>query len=66
MKHHTPTEWAEFFGIEIVDPDGWRDNGISGNFDKTIDLMGFINKMNISTIQIVNNDKYHNILGFIS
>lgn len=35
MKRLTPSEWCEIFGVEMIDPDGWRDAGISYDFPLT-------------------------------
>jgi len=57
MKRHTPTEWANFFGIEIIDADGWEDRE---DFAKPITINEFDDKIVGSTIRVANWILYRN------
>jgi hypothetical protein len=59
MKLHTPTEWNNFFGIEILDNDGWRNS--ESDFTKPIGLEEYISRMVKSTIHIVDSNRYQKL-----
>ena len=49
---HTPSEWSQIYGIEIIDIDGWR--GIGGrSFYDEIDQKEWEERMRVSTIRPV-------------
>jgi hypothetical protein len=45
----TPAEWADEFGYEILDPDGWRIDGKS--FEEPVDVREFGWRWAISTVR---------------
>ena len=45
-----PEAWVEFEGIEILDPDGWREDGKS--YDEPISHAEFLERAYRSTIRI--------------
>ena len=57
-----PERWANLCGIEILDPDGWREpyNRIHGHKEWTdrITFHEFYLRSVISTIQLVDNDRF--------
>lgn len=47
----TPREWGKEFGIEVMDPDGWR-GADSKDFGTPLSLEEYSRRLMISTIQI--------------
>jgi hypothetical protein len=63
MKTHTPAEWAIFFGLEIVDNDGWR--GIGGkDMYEPIDVYEFVERVNVSTVLPICQERYKLLAWF--
>ncbi len=63
MKEHTSNEWAEFFGIEIIDDDGWRTRfpyrgGHPKSMDELICMEEWNERMVVSTCGIIDSKKY--------
>lgn len=56
IKEHTITEWTIFFGIEIVDWDGFR--GMKIHVPISLDV--FAKEICECTIKIVDSEKYEN------
>jgi hypothetical protein len=64
MKQHTTIEWLAFFGISLVDDNGWK----GGNFipkDMDITLESFVHRVNQSTILPMDMERYQ-IFEFLS
>ena len=55
-KKHSAEFWANIFGIEIIDPDGWRHT--SRELTEGIDLAKFLDRIVTSTIRPINKDRY--------
>lgn len=49
------SEWVKLFGISILNPDGWNDIGVEGDFDYKISVKDFIQRCNKSTCQYPKN-----------
>jgi hypothetical protein len=47
----TPTLWSAIFKLRIVDPDGWRVNGVMKDFDMPLSEKDFLSRMSVSTCQ---------------
>jgi len=58
-----PSEWAEIFGHEIVDPDGWR--GAKKDIAEPLTLEGFIPLFNESTVRCVDYKRIPMLRKFI-
>lgn len=58
MKQKNSNQWAEFFGFEIVDADGWGRDGNHYPLDKPISCEDFINRAVESTIFPTDRDRY--------
>jgi hypothetical protein len=54
MKLHTIEFWLYFFGIELIDADGWRHHELT----ELIDVVTFCERISQSTINITDNTKY--------
>jgi hypothetical protein len=52
----TPKEWCDFFGVEIIDPDGWRGTSPSWNTRITRDM--FKSRYQASTVRTVDKEKF--------
>ena len=52
----TPAQWCETFGVEVVDPDGWRNNEPSWNTPITRDM--FKARYQASTVRTVDAKKF--------
>jgi len=53
----TPTQWCDFFGVFVIDPDGWRDRELSFYEPITCDM--FLDMFRRSTVKIVDQQKYY-------
>lgn len=53
----TPEQWCEFFGVEVVDPDGWR-HGHQPSWDTPITRDMFKERYQMSTCRIVDANKW--------
>lgn len=53
----TPAQWCEFFGVEVIDPDGWR-HGHQPSWDTPITRDMFKERYQMSTCRIVNANKW--------
>lgn len=61
----TPAEWCVLFGVEVVDPDGWR--GTDGPaWEHPITLEGFAKRFVCSTVRILNSQKYQALRAFLA
>lgn len=52
----TPEAWSADFGVEILDPDGWRDGTRSWYAPITRDE--FIERLMVSTIKVLDMDLF--------
>lgn len=52
-----PTKWCDMFGVQVVDPDGWR-HGHKPDWNTAITRDMFIERYNMSTTRIVDREKY--------
>lgn len=50
MKRHTSNEWLDFFGIDVIDPDGWRAFGQDVNCNDQLLLEEFWDRLCQSTV----------------
>ena len=57
LTRMTPTEWCNVFGVEVIDPDGWR-HGYQPDWNTRITRDMFISRFMESTTRIVNGEKY--------
>jgi hypothetical protein len=55
-KYKKPSEWAELTGVEILDPDGWRNGGPSWETPIPWDM--FLSRYNESTVRVVDKVRY--------
>lgn len=49
-----PDQWAKFYGMNIVDADGWPNRDLS----QPVDLEEFLNRIVSSTIVPIHNKRY--------
>jgi hypothetical protein len=69
MKRHTSQEWLDYFGYEMIDPDGWRANGETVENPVELILTEFVDRLNDSTICNRPGATYYNrreVLDFLS
>ncbi len=52
-----PSEWAADIGVDIRDPDGWRRD--NKNWFQTLSYDDFCERMAMSTIIIIDQDKFN-------
>lgn len=55
MKKHTPLFWANLFGIEFVDIDGWEG---SWHFSQPVDITEFLTRTCSSCIHPFDFERY--------
>lgn len=60
-----PHEWCTLFGVEVVDPDGWRGR-YAIPWDVAITLDMFVSRYRVSTCRIVNRERYAKYAHFLS
>jgi hypothetical protein len=53
----TASEWQEIYGIIVRDPDGWR-TADAPSWDTPISRTEWQKRMGISTIQVVDRNKF--------
>lgn len=60
QEKRTPDEWEEYFGIIVLDPDGWDRSAKDWNaeWNTQITATQFKNKARESTIDVVDHDKF--------
>ncbi len=56
MRRLKPVTWCVMFGVEVIDPDGWRDN--KSNWETPITRDMFLARYRISTTRVVNRARY--------
>ena len=61
MKDHALQLWLDFFGIELIDADGWIDHELT----ELIDVVTFAERISISTIRVIDKERYK-LLTFLS
>lgn len=69
MKRHTSQEWLQFFGIDMMDPDGWRVHGQSHLGPEKLNMIEFMDRVNQSTIRFIIGEPFRTrrqMLDFIS
>ncbi len=69
MKRHTSAEWLRYFGIEMIDDDGWRANGQTHLGSEEFNLVEFMDRVQQSTILLISGEPYEwrrQTLDFIS
>lgn len=72
MKQHTVLEWCAFFGLEIVDPDGFRtlarysggEYSGSNYMDWSMDVSTFVVAITESTIVPVDKQRFEERFNF--
>lgn len=52
MEKRTPDQWCEEYGVDILDPDGWREED-SPAWDEPITLVDFHRRVSISTARVM-------------
>ena len=54
----SPKEWETFYGVQVLDPDGWRSN-IPGyearSYEDLIDAAEFTKRFTYSTVKLTTN-----------
>jgi hypothetical protein len=53
----TPAQWCEFFGVEVIDPDGWR-HGKQPSWNTPITRDMFKERYFMSTVRVADKAKY--------
>ena len=53
----TPTEWSDLFGVEVIDPDGWR-GAMKPDWNTPITRDMFKTRYQMSTCRVVDKKKY--------
>lgn len=57
MKTYKAEQWAYIYGIQLVDPDGWRkDDGVT--LETPIGVFDFVNRANESTIEVISRARF--------
>lgn len=56
-KRMTPKQWSELFGVEVIDPDGWR-NGSNITWLTPITQDMFIARYNASTVRVIDRERH--------
>jgi hypothetical protein len=51
-----PEQWCDIFGVQVIDPDGWR--GTFPSWDTPITRDMFVSRYRTSTVRIVDFEKY--------
>jgi len=62
IRPRTLLEWCDIFGIEMVDPDGFRDIDIKADY---ISLDRFLKDISESTIGIADKGRYKVVMDLI-
>jgi hypothetical protein len=57
FNRRTPAQWCEFFGLQVIDPDGWPLDG-SPSWDTPISGGDFKERCHRSTCRVVNPENY--------
>lgn len=60
-----PCEWAEIFGHEIIDPDGWRGSAGAG-FDEPLTFDDFVSRFIESTVHCVDHARLKKLRKFLA